>query len=154
MHPHEHYIRLAIEAAQAARAKGNLPFGCVLVDATGNVLAIGENSINTSRDSIAHAEINLLHGIAGRLTREFLHTCTLYATDEPCPMCTSAIYWSGVGKIVFGLRKSRYYEITGRDNPDYVFEMPCEQLLQHGGRPVLVEGPVLEDEVLKLHQHA
>ena len=56
----EEYIRIAIETAKEAKKKGNLPFGCILVNRDGEVLLKGENTIQTERDCLAHAEINLI----------------------------------------------------------------------------------------------
>ena len=66
-------------------------------------------------------------------------------------MCTSAIYWSGIGKLVYGLSKEKYYEIVGKDDPNWVFEMPVRALLDKGGRKLEVIGPLLEEEAAVLH---
>ena len=66
-------------------------------------------------------------------------------------MCTSAIYWSGIGKLVYGLSKSEYYRLVGRDDPNGVFEMPTRELLAKGGRKLEVVGPLLEEEASLLH---
>jgi tRNA(Arg) A34 adenosine deaminase TadA len=145
------YMRLAIATAQRSAAKGNLPFGCVLVNKEGRVLARGENTIVTSGDCLGHAEVNLIRRVSKKFTHDYLGTCTIYTTDEPCPMCTAAIFWSGIGKLVFGMSKKSYYDLVGRNNPNYVFEMPCRDLLEKGGRQVAVEGPLMEEEVAFLH---
>ena len=93
--------------------KGNLPFGCILADESGNILEEGENTVLTSKDSIAHCEINLIHQLAGKYKQTFLDTCTVYASTETCPMCTAAIFWSGVGSVAFALSKKSYNEIAG-----------------------------------------
>ena len=66
-------------------------------------------------------------------------------------MCTAAIYWSGIGKLVYGLSKESYYKIVGRDNPNWVFEMPVRELLARGERKIEVIGPLLEEEASMLH---
>ena len=142
---------MAIEMAKESKRKSNLPFGCVLVNKEGVIIAKGENTINTDNDCLAHAEINLIREVCKVYDYGYLNGCTIYTSDEPCPMCTSAIYWSGIGKLVYGLGKSEYYRIVGRDNPNWVFEMPTRELLEKGGRKLEVVGPLLEDEASILH---
>lgn len=144
-------VRMAIEIAKESKKKGNLAFGCILVNKNGKVLLKGENTINTDSDCLAHAEINLIREAGKMYDYSYLNNCSIYTSDEPCPMCTSAIYWSGIGKLVYGLSKTKYYKIVGRDNPNWVFEMPTRELLEKGGRKLKVIGPLLEDEASILH---
>ncbi len=151
----QHYwIRRAVQVAKRSTTHGNLPYGCVLVDSHGNLLQEGENSVNTDNDALAHAEINLLHQASKRYDYQFLKSCTIYTSVEPCPMCASAIFWSGVGRLVFGLSKAKYFVEFSRENPDVCFDLSCRELLKFGGRQVKIEGPLLEQEVLLLHQTA
>lgn len=147
----EKFIRLAIDTAKTSKNIGNLPFGCVLVNAQGEVILKGQNTISTDNDCLAHAEINLIREASKTYDFTFLNECSIYTSDEPCPMCTSAIYWSGIGRLVYGLSKAEYYKIVGRDNPNWVFEMPVRELLEKGGRKLEVIGPMLENEVSTLH---
>ncbi len=144
-------IRMAIKVAKESKKNGDLPYGCILVDKSGEVILRGKNTINTDIDCLAHAEVNLIREACKMFDYSFLNDCTIYTSDEPCPMCTSAIYWSGIGKLVYGLSKTRYYEIVGRDNPNWVFEMPVRELMEKGERKVEVIGPLLEDEASILH---
>ena len=143
---HEALLRASLAVAKRSLDKGNLPFGCLLADPSGNVLEEGENSVVTDGDAIGHCEINLVHQLAGKYDTEFLKTCTVYASTEPCPMCTGAIYWSGIGKIVYALSKEQYHRISGTTNPDYVFDVSASELLKSGGRKVEVVGPLLAAE--------
>ncbi|MCW5516948.1 nucleoside deaminase [Muriicola sp. Z0-33] len=151
MEKDKEYVRMAIEVAKDSRKKGNLPFGCVLVNKDGEVILKGENTINTDVDCLAHAEINLIRDACKKYDYSYLNDCSIYTSDEPCPMCTSAIYWSGIGKLVYGLSKAEYYRIVGRDNENWVFEMPTRELFNKGGRKVEVIGPLLEAEAKILH---
>ncbi|MEO5684140.1 MAG: nucleoside deaminase [Chitinophagaceae bacterium] len=137
---------IALEIGRQSQQNGNLPFGCLLADEAGNVLERGENTVITSNDSIAHCEINLVHQLAGKYEAVFLNSCTLYAGTEPCPMCTAAIFWSGIGRVVYALSKQGYHEVVGTDNPAWIFHMPVKELLGYGGRKILVAGPLLEEE--------
>lgn len=151
MKNHDIYIRIAIEMAKESKREGNLPFGCVLVNKNGDILLKGKNTIHTDNDCLAHAEINLIRDASKKFDYSYLNKCVIYTSDEPCPMCTSAIYWSGIGKLVYGLSKTEYYKIVGRDNPNWLFEMPSRELLERGGRKLEVAGPFLEQEVSILH---
>ncbi len=145
------FVRMAIEIAKESKRKNNLPFGCVLINKSGEVILKGENTINTDNDCLAHAEINLIREASKIYDYSYLNDCSIYTSDEPCPMCTSAIYWSGIGKLVYGLSKTTYYKIVGRENPNWVFEMPVRELLEKGGRSLEVIGPLLEEEASILH---
>ena len=145
------FVRIAIEIAKESKRKNNLPFGCVLVNKDGAVILKGENTINTDNDCLAHAEINLIGEACKIYDYSYLNNCSIYTSDEPCPMCTSAIYWSGIGKLVYGWSKTEYYRIVGRDNPNWVFEMLTRELLEKGGRKLEIIGPLLEDEASILH---
>lgn len=145
-------LRAALEVARRSLEKGNLPFGCILADGEGNVLEEGENTVVTDKDSIAHCEINLVHQLAGKYESLYLQDCTLYASTEPCPMCTGAVFWSGIGRIVFALSKEAYHSIAGTINPAHLFEISTEELLSFGKRKVKVAGPLLEEESTHLYR--
>jgi tRNA(Arg) A34 adenosine deaminase TadA len=151
----EHDIRLlkvTLQVAERSLQKGNLPFGCLLADADGVILEEGENTVVTSNDSIAHCEINLVHQLAGKYDAAFLAACSLYASTEPCPMCAAAIFWSGIGRVVYALSKESYHAVVGTNNPAYVFNMPSRELLRHAGRTVEVVGPLLEEEAILFYK--
>lgn len=153
MKQNEAFMQEAISMAKTSKAKGNLPYGCILVDNQGNIVLKGENTINTDHDTLAHAEINLLREASKIYSHADLNSFTIYTSDEPCPMCASAIYWTGVGKLVYGLSKAEYYNIVGRNDPNWVFEMSAIEVLSKGSRHVDVVGPILENEASKLHKN-
>lgn len=138
------HLRAAIALARRARERGNRPFGAVLVAADGRVLGEGENTATTSGDPTGHAELNLIREIAPEYTREALAGATLYASGEPCPMCAAALFWSGIGRLVFGLSARAIYEMAG--DPPEQLRLSAREVLASGGRAVAVEGPMLEAE--------
>src|SRR3982750_1229967 len=107
------HLRAAIAASRQAREKGNAPYGAVLVSAQGHVLLTGENTEVHDKDCTAHAETDLVRQASPRLDRDVLRGATLYASGEPCPMCAGAIYYSGIGRLVFALGQPRMYGIAG-----------------------------------------
>jgi tRNA(Arg) A34 adenosine deaminase TadA len=146
-------LKAALEVAKRSWEKGNLPFGCVLASPDGKILDEGENTVVTDNDSIAHCEINLVHQMAGKYEQGYLRDCSVYASTEPCPMCTGAIFWSGIGRIVFALSKEAYHSIAGTTNPAYLFDISTEKLLSFGKRAIKVSGPLLEEEASALYKH-
>lgn len=142
-------LRQAINMAQHARAHGNHPFGAVLADEQGNVLLEAENTVNTARDCTGHAELNLMRAASQSLKPEVLAHCTLYTSTEPCPMCSGAIFWGGVGRVVYALSEDGLYALTG-DTP-HKLPLGCREIFAHGGRPIEVLGPALEEEAQQVH---
>jgi tRNA(Arg) A34 adenosine deaminase TadA len=148
----ESMLRNVFNVAKRSKLNGNLAYGCLLVDENNNILLEGENSVLTDADALGHAEINLIREASKLYSADFLNKCTIYTSDEPCPMCSSAIFWGGIGKLVFGLSKSRFYQEFGRENPAIDFDISSRNILSAGGRKVIVEGPFLEDEALLIHK--
>ncbi|MGH7587951.1 MAG: nucleoside deaminase [Gemmatimonadota bacterium] len=141
-HELEH-LRAALRLAERAKARGDDPFGAVLVDGRGAWIAEAMNTLATDGDCTGHAEINLVREVSPRRSREELARCTLYASAEPCPMCSGAIFWSGIGRIVYAIGHERVYALLrGGD----ALPIGCREILARGSRDVEVVGPVLEDE--------
>ncbi|WP_027891336.1 nucleoside deaminase [Calidithermus chliarophilus] len=146
------FLRQAVEVARRARANGNHPFGALLVDAEGKVLLEAENTVQTERDCTGHAELNLMRLASRSYDPGFLATCTLYTSTEPCAMCSGAIYWGNVRRVVYALSEARLRELTGDDPANPTLELPCREVFARGQRPVEVLGPALEDEAAQVHE--
>lgn len=97
----EKYMRMAIEEAERALAKREVPIGAIVV-AGDRVIGRGHNLVETLADATAHAEMQALTAAASTLGGKYLQQCTLYVTVEPCVMCAGAIAWSQVGRVVYG----------------------------------------------------
>ncbi|MFN8470945.1 MAG: nucleoside deaminase [Anaerolineae bacterium] len=144
-------LQRAIEIAKQARAHGNHPFGALLADRNGNILLEAENSVVTEHDCTGHAETNLMRLASRRFEPDFLANCTLYTSTEPCAMCAGAIYWGNVGRVVFAMSEEDLLVLTG-DNPEnQTFSLPCREVFARGQRPVIVEGPALQEEARQAH---
>jgi tRNA(Arg) A34 adenosine deaminase TadA len=140
----------ALTLARDAVAHGNHPFGALMVDAQGQILLECENTVVTSSDSSAHAEMNVVRGLSQvGLTygSEALQGATLYTSTEPCMMCCGAMYWAGVSRVVFVASEQALAAHAGDD-----FLTPAREIFAKGKRPVLVQGPVLEEEGGKIHE--
>ena len=147
-----HYLRLALQVAQRARAHGNHPFGALLVDEAGQVLLEAENTVNTARDCTGHAETNLVRMASQAFPPEKLATCTLYTSTEPCAMCSGAIHWGKIGRVVFALSEASLYAMIGSHAENETMRLPCRELFARCGRPVAVTGPLIETEASKVHE--
>ena len=145
------FIQRATEIADKAKQNGNHPFGALLVDEQGNVLLEAENSVVTENDCTGHAELNLMRAASKKYDRDFLATCTLYTSTEPCPMCSGAIFWGNVRRVVFGLSEEGLYSLIDPDSEEILY-LPCRDIFGKGQKPIEVIGPILEDEAIKVHE--
>lgn len=96
------WMLVAMAEARAALAGGEVPVGCVIVSASGELLARGENRVLRTSDPTAHAEIVALRAAGTMLGNYRLLGCTLYSTLEPCAMCAGAILHARIARLVFG----------------------------------------------------
>ena len=149
------YLRKAIVWSHAARRRGNRPFGCVIVSAAGEVLSEAGNSNTETGDCTAHAEVNALRALAGRgLSREELASATLYASGEPCVMCAGAIFWSNIGRVVFGIDAERLRVFRGERQDQRDAELSCRDVFRASPHPIECIGPALVDEASAAHDGA
>jgi tRNA(Arg) A34 adenosine deaminase TadA len=147
MENHESFLREAIALSKSAVKNGDEPFGSVLVKG-GEVILRAENSVFTGHDMTNHAEMNLVKAAAKQHDPAFLADCTLYTSTEPCAMCAGAIYWSGIGRMVFACSETRLGEIAGIG-----LDVPSRAVLETGARKVTVVGPTeLQEEAAEVHK--
>jgi tRNA(Arg) A34 adenosine deaminase TadA len=145
------HLRRAIAVSQSARDHGNHPFGALLVDAAGAIVLEAENTVTTDDDLTCHAETNLVRLASRAIPHADLAGHTLYTSCEPCAMCAGAIYWAGIGRVVYGLSEAGLAEVAG-DDPDHPMLMhPCRAVFADGGRETAVTGPLVEDEARAPH---
>ena len=148
----ERHVVAAIELARTSREKGNHPFGALLVHANGQVVVQAENTAVAGGDWLGHAELNLVRAACEQFGPEFLNDCTLYTSTEPCAMCAAAIYWSGIGRVVYALSSETLEAIVNDDKGDATLSLRCREVFARGGRSVEVEGPMLEDRASQVHR--
>jgi tRNA(Arg) A34 adenosine deaminase TadA len=147
----DHFLRVSFEVARQSMSHGNHPFGALLVDEKGDVLIETENGFMPARDGTAHAERLLATQACRTLGRDVLAKATLYSSAEPCAMCAGAIYWAGIGRVVYGLSEQRLRTITGNHPENPTLDLPCRAVFDSGQRPTEVIGPLLEEEAAALH---
>ena len=102
----ERFMRMALNEARMALAKGEIPIGAVVVS-KGHVIARAHNLTETLTDVTAHAEMQAVTMAANLLGGKYLTDCTLYVTVEPCVMCAGALGWAQVPRIVYGCRDEK-----------------------------------------------
>lgn len=135
----EQYMRLALREAATAYEKDEVPVGAILVIGD-KIIARSHNQVELLNDSTAHAEILSLTTAYNALGSKYVPDATLYITLEPCLMCSGALHWSKIGRIVFGASddKNGYRKYTGDVNPFHpktelvggVLEEECATLMK------------------------
>ncbi len=129
----EQYMHQALLEANKAFVNDEVPIGAIVV-LNDRIISRAHNQTELLNDSTAHAEILAITTAFNILGSKYLPNATLYVTVEPCLMCSGALYWSKIGKIVFGAYddKNGYRKIAGLNNPFHPKSM--------------VHGGVLKDE--------
>jgi len=151
---HTFYLRQAIEVSKRSREHGNTPFGALLVDKEGNILMEQENIEITEKLCTGHAETTLAARASQTYSRDFLWDCTLYTTAEPCAMCSGAIYWANIGRVVYGMTERRLLQLTGSNEQNPTFDLPCREVFARGQKDIQVIGPFpeVEEEAAAVHE--
>jgi tRNA(Arg) A34 adenosine deaminase TadA len=147
----EALLRRAFDVARRSRAGGDHPFGSVLADGEGKLLMEQANGYaSEGGDRTAHAERLLSSRAARAYDLGFLARCTLYISAEPCAMCAGAIYWAGIGRVVYGQTEKALKAQTGAHAENPTLDLPWDVVFSAGQRRTEVVGPLLEDEAAKL----
>jgi tRNA(adenine34) deaminase len=145
------HLRKAIAWACTARARGNRPFGAVIMCRDGTLLAEAYCDSAETGDCTAHAELNALRQLRPELGRDVLEQATLYASAEPCAMCAGAIFWSGIGRVVYGIDNARLQRYRGRDSTQHHLDMECRDVFATSSRAIECIGPALVAEASAPH---
>ncbi len=145
------WLRAAFAVAAEARDGGDHPFGAVLVGSDGQMLMRQGNGYTAEGgDMTAHAERLLATRASKAHDPAFLSGCTMYVSAEPCAMCAGAIYWAGIGRVVYGQSEHGLRAQTGNHPENPTLDLPCRVVFAAGQRKLDVVGPLLEDEAAAL----
>ena len=133
----EHYMKQALKEAQRAFDEDEVPVGAIVV-MNDRIIAKGYNQIEKLTDSTAHAEIIALTAAFNFLGSKYLPDATLYVTVQPCLMCSGALYWSKIGRVVYGAEdeKNGYKKVAGTTSPFHT--------------KTILAGGILKDECAQL----
>ncbi|HVX50291.1 MAG TPA: nucleoside deaminase [Chitinophagaceae bacterium] len=136
----EYFMQFALREAQIACDEDEVPIGAVVV-VQNKIIARGHNQVERLGDATAHAEMIALTAAFNYLGAKYLPDATLYVTVEPCLMCSGAMYWSKLKRIVYGAPddKNGYKHITGSNWPFHpktelvqgILQTECTQLVKN-----------------------
>ncbi len=96
-----YFMEIAIQEAKIAAQNGEIPVGAVIV-CNDILIAKTHNQTEKLNDVTAHAEVMAITAATQYLGSKYLKDCTLYVTLEPCVMCAGALFWSQIGRVVYG----------------------------------------------------
>lgn len=138
------YMRLAIDRARVGIQAGQSPFGAVIIR-DDKVVAATHNTVRSSFDPSAHAEVNAIRAAGTSLQTIDFGGCLMYCTCEPCPMCLSAIHWANIDRVEYGAT------IADATNAGFSeLQMPAAELAKIGGSHLVVAQSPLADECRRL----
>ena len=143
---HISFIQQTYQLARSAAANNNHPFGALLVY-DNEIILEAENTVNSQSDVTGHAELNLIRMASQQFPLDVLSSSRLYASTEPCAMCSGAIYWAGISTLIYGCSAQGLATVIGED-----FLFSCNVILERGERQVEIIGPLLEAEGIELHR--
>lgn len=142
----ELFLRRAIELAHSSRQNGERPFGAVLVVGD-QIVAESGDGCRTLSDPTAHAELRVISDYCQASKLIHLDGYTLYSVAEPCVMCSGAIKWAGISRVVFSVPQSMLQTVSGG-----IPKPSCASLVNSGGRHIEVCGPYLLHEGLAVYE--
>jgi tRNA(Arg) A34 adenosine deaminase TadA len=147
-------LRHAFALAGKARARGDRPFSAVVVAEDGAILAEGLSTQGAGGGgTLAHSEMNACHAvIAAGIPRERLRKATIYSSGEPCAMCSSAIFYTGIGRVVYGLSAGAILHLRNAQPHTAGLSLSCRAVLGSAAEKVEVVGPCLEEEGVEPHR--
>jgi tRNA(Arg) A34 adenosine deaminase TadA len=140
----EAFMVVAIEEAKISLQEGDCGFGAVIAK-NGELIAKAHDTEKTSGDSTAHAEMIAIRCASSKLGRN-LSGCVLITTHEPCPMCATAIIWSGITEIAYGYSIKDAIK-QGRKRID----LSCRELFIRAGKEICINEDLLHDKCSVLY---
>ncbi len=147
MTEHEKYMKLAIKEALIGKKEGEPPFGGIIIDKKGGIIARAHDTVIKDSDMTSHSETNLVRLACKKLGPD-LSGCTVYCTCEPCSMCFTALWLAKVSIVVFGSYVSDVLKAT--DNKQRELNVSAEFMNQKSGSQIKLIKEVLREECIKL----
>lgn len=144
---HEAHMHRALELAREAAARGDEPFGSLLVSADDDRVVMEErNAVNTGNDIARHPELTLARRAAAE--RDDAGDLVMYTSTEPCAMCSGGIYIAGLRAVVYSVSAERAAELAGGGG----LVVPAADILERGRDAVELVGGILQDEGEGIHR--
>ncbi|GAB5365808.1 hypothetical protein AAMO2058_001090000 [Amorphochlora amoebiformis] len=118
------------------------------------IVAYAENTVVTDRDVTCHAETNLVRIASREFSAKFRKDCVVYTSTEPCCMCAGAIYWAGIGEVVYGCPDETLYTIAAGAPDGVAIHIPSRFVFErgHGVKKIKVRGPVEQELCIAQHR--
>mgnify|MGYP001627380226 CR=1 FL=1 len=147
-------LRRAFRLAGEARARGDRPFAAIIARADGAILAEGLSAQGRSgRGTLAHSEMMACQAVIdAAIPRAALRQPTIYSSGEPCAMCAAAIFYTGIGRAVYGLSAGAILHLRNASPATAGLSLSCRAVLETAAEPVEVLGPLLEEEGAAPHR--
>lgn len=147
MKSYQDYMKIAIRQALIGEKEGEPPFGGIMIDKNGNIIAESHDTVVREHDMTCHSELNLVK-IASKKIGPDLSGCTVICTCEPCPLCFAALWLSKVSKIVFGSYVSDVLEVAGDNQRE--LNIPAQVMNEKSGNQIKIIKEVLRVKCIKL----
>ena len=148
----EHFMQTAIDASVTALEAGDMPFGAVLVSAQGKGLLVARNNQITSGDCTGHAEMVLVREATRMLGAKSMEGATVYASGEPCAMCSGAMFWAKIHRVVYAATTQDIADALGAPK----LTITSSTVLAQAVPAMQVQGPLLQAPAVavlkRLHQ--
>lgn len=148
-------LKRVIEICAEAKARGDHPFGCLLADDEGNILMEqGNEDVTSGGDCTSHAETVLMRKASKVYDKEAMAKLTMYNCADSCAMCTGAMYWGNLGRMVYICPESKLKEMTGDDIRNPTLNLPSVVVIASGQKPMEIVGPFPElvPDFIALHE--
>lgn len=139
------FMKQALALATSAAKKGNEPFGAILVK-NNQVVMTGENHIHTQSDPTYHAELGLIRQYCSKHKIMDLSSYTLYTSCEPCCMCSGAMVWSQLGRMVYSLSHCDLAKIAG-----FNIMLGCDEIFEKSPFKPTIVGGVLKEQAISIY---
>jgi tRNA(adenine34) deaminase len=146
------YLRDAIRMSSVAKAKGNRPFGAVVISKQGALLAEAYCNTTETGDCTGHAETTAVRMLSPQHSRSELAEATLYSSAEPCVMCAGAIFWSGIQRVIYGIDAERLRVFRGELPEQKDAALSCRDVFSASSHPIECVGPALIEEASQIHE--
>lgn len=146
------YLRDAIRMSGVAKAKGNRPFGAVVISQQGELLAEAYCNTTETGDCTGHAETTAVRMLSPQFPRSVLAKASLYSSAEPCVMCAGAIFWSGIQRVIFGIDAERLRVFRGELLEQKDAALSCRDVFASSSHPIECVGPALIQEASAIHE--
>lgn len=148
----EELMKIAIREARKGLSEGNNPFGSVIVK-DGKVVARAHSTVSSAPDITAHAELSAIRKFSRKAKTRDMKGCAMYATGEPCLMCSAAIAWANISELFIA---ANHTDIPANMHATrkWTGKVTYKEIFREYGSKIKVKKGVLREEIIKLYQES